>query len=406
MEKPTTTGQILNQADFGGKKVVTFGGANIERAYTLGPGEFQADAKFSKEPRDLLAGGSAVNHTSRLLAMGVDVYPVLPVVHPSLDHTTGIIRQSLNDAAASGKARILCEDEDLFVSKCGLTNSFSTIVCQGSQRAILNEFSMKLIGAFPVHCKTHRGKFGARKEAGVPDVVMVGHIHADRKDTAEQRRLSNNKEIGQEGRITEEILTHRSFQKSKKYVNFGASQYSLGKDRWEEVIKNHVDMFQLDIHEIRRFCRGGGRRPWPVKKILKWFRSRCTVIITFERFGAVGQLEGSSQAVVAWPIELREIKDTTGAGDAMGAGIVASNLATPFDDNEDSLRVQNEKFRQALEFGRLCGAYACTTSGGSADCPTRKRLLEFEKNHTAYRGEAHGITEHDLWLLDMAFSHG
>ena len=97
--------------------------------------------------------------------------------------------------------------------------------------------------------------------------------------------------------------------------------------------------------------------------------------ITMERMGAVARLKGSDSVIVLWPYDLGsdEVQDTTGAGDAFMAGVMAQAQKTPLAD-DDALR-------QILENGRLWGAYACTTLGGANSCPTSKELDDFRNGH-------------------------
>ena len=141
-----------------------------------------------------------------------------------------------------------------------------------------------------------------------------------------------------------------------------------------QLVGNEVDVFQLDIGEVRRFCADAELADLSLESILGWFRERCTVVVTLERFGAIGQLVGHAEPIAAWPLLIDEVADSTGAGDALGAGIAASMLVGPFGDESDAAEERLEEFAAALAFGRACGAYACTTIGGASDCPDLEQL--------------------------------
>ena len=189
-----------------------------------------------------------------------------------------------------------------------------------------------------------------------------------------------------------------------KVVNFGSAQFKLGTKRWSRVLRDYVDVFQLDIGEIRRFCRDADLPDGSLASILGWFRERCTVVVSLERFGAIGQLAGRDRPVAAWPYLLENVADSTGAGDAMGAGLVASLALEGFrlDGNDEP----ESPFAMALSAGRACAAYACTTIGGAADCPDLDRLIAFERKGRLPdrgRGLQSGLSEQELFLIDRAF---
>lgn len=376
--------------ELAGLRVATIGGANVEHGYSL-PGEFEADAKYSVPPQPRQAGGSAVNHACRLLALGVGVHPVLPLA--KADPLSSVIVEALESAGRTGGAAF--EARDLFVRGRGLVTPYSTIIRQGASRAVLNEFSPDLMAAFPAHVERHVKRLA--RPGGRPDVVVVGHVHADRERSARN-------EVGFAGEITEGVLSAPELSGIPKVVNFGSAQFKLGAKRWEKVLRDHVDVFQLDIGEVRRFCRDADLPDGSLVSILGWFRERCTVVVSLERFGAIGQLVGSDRPVAAWPYLIDEVADSTGAGDAMGAGIVASLALDGF--RLDSDEETDSPLALALAAGRACAAHACTTVGGAADCPGLDRLVAFEKNGRlpdGGQGIQTGLSEQELFLIDRAF---
>ncbi len=370
--------------------MVTVGGANVEHGYTL-PGEFEADAKYSIAPQPRLAGGSSINHACRLLALGVDVHPILPLA--KADPVSDVIVGALEEAARTGGAAF--ESRDLSIRGAGLVTPYTTIIRQGASRAVLNEFSSDLMEAFPDHVERHLARIAARRKA--PDAVVIGHIHADRK-------RKSRSDVGHAGAITERILTDPALRDVPKVVNFGSAQFKQGTKRWEKLLRDRVDVFQLDIGEVRRFCRDADLPDASLASILAWFRDRCTVVVSLERFGAIGQRVGSDRPVAAWPFLIDDVADSTGAGDAMGAGIAASLAPDGFRVDPDD--PQDERFSTALAFGRACAAHACTTIGGAAECPGLDALVAFEKKGRLPgddRGIQRDLSEQELFLIDRAF---
>ena len=375
-----------------GARVVVAGGASVEHGYVL-PGTLQVDAKYTSEPQPRLAGGSSVNHACRLLAMGVAVDPILPLA--AADPMSTVVMQALDDAARTGRATL--RREDLAIPGTDLRTPFSTIIRQGASRTVLNEFSAILMRAYSEHVDRRVAALGSAEER--PGTLLVGHVHADREPTPESA-------IGFAGGITEGLLTDDAFAGCRKFVNFGRTQYAQGTKRWDRILRDHVDVFQLDLGETRRFCRDAGLADGSLHSILGWFRDRCTVVVTLERFGAIGQLEGSATPVAAWPYVIDDIVDTTGAGDALGAGLVVGSAVASFLDPAVDDATRLERFQSALGFGRVCGAYACTTLGGAIDCPSLEALARFERDrrpHARDRGPLHAVNDHDLFLIDRAF---
>ena len=163
--------------------------------------------------------------------------------------------------------------------------------------------------------------------------------------------------------------------KSLIYANLGNSQLQLGYEFWEHSFR-HIDILQLNIAEAKQFFT---RADEPSKALLDildlLLKNRITAVITIERFGAIGIHKDNTNALVlAWPlIEINDIIDTTGAGDAFAAGMV-SRLA-------GNTKVGFQDFLEAMERASFWSAYACTTLGGSGNCPGKRELEEF------YRGD-------------------
>lgn len=370
--------------------VVTVGGANIEHGYSL-PGELEPDAKYSVEPEPRLAGGSSVNHACRLLAMGVNVHPILPLAKD--DPQSAVIVDALDAAAKTGGARFA--EQDLALGDAGLLTPYTTIIRQRGSRAVLNEFASTLMQAFPAHVERHLARLGSAADR--PDAVLVGHIHADRVPRERE-------DVGFAGEISERILGAEELRGVPKVVNFGAAQWRQGAPRWDRVLRDHVDVFQLDIGEVRRFCEAASLPDLSLASILDWFRDRCTVVVSLERFGAIGQLAGSARPIAAWPYLIDPVVDSTGAGDAMVAGISASLAVDGFE--RGAAATDEAAFADALAVGRACAAHACTTVGGAVACPGLDALVAFEKEGRVAGGDRGVLTDladQELFLIDRAF---
>ncbi|HPG28401.1 MAG TPA: carbohydrate kinase family protein, partial [Myxococcota bacterium] len=320
-------------------RVLTIGGANVEHSYRL-PGPLRPDAKYSTEPQPRLAGGSSVNHACRLLALGVPVHPVLPIA--KADPMSRLVLEALDAAAETGG--VSYTRRDLTIRGPALSTPFTTILRDGASRASLNEFSPELMRRYGEHVESHLRAIQESPRRR-PDVVMLGHVHAD-------RRPPGRGAPGFSGELSERILTAPELASARKIVNFGSAQYALGTKRWERILRDEVDVFQLDIGEVRRFCADAELADLSLESILGWFRERCTVVVTLERFGAIGQLVGHAEPIAAWPLLIDEVADSTGAGDALGAGIAASMLVGPFGDESDAAEERLEEFAAALAFGR------------------------------------------------------
>ncbi len=364
--------------------VLAVGGANVERMITIAPESFAPGRKHSVPPAEITPGGSAVNHACRLLSWGQSVRLVAPLCR---DAGGKILADSLHAAAKKGGSR-LHGSGNLYLESDEGSTPHTTLLSIGAERTFLTEHPPVLFDRFAEHLeKTLEEKF-----APPPRAVMIGHIHADR-DAAP----------GKSGALTERLLDQAADWQSPVFANPGSSQFRLGPEWWAPRL-DRVSCFQLQIEEMRELCRelwNGASAPLPV--ILDWFAPHCTVIVTLERMGAVGRLRGSNSTVIAWPYGLApgEIIDTTGAGDAFGAGVVASMVHRPLNDDA--------ALEAALALGSVFASYSCTTRGGASDCPGKDDLDLFVEEHApvqkmqvAEGDDAEGV----LRLIDQIFPAG
>lgn len=361
--------------------VLAVGGANVERMLMVSPGSFTPGRKHSIPPAELTPGGSAVNHACRLLAAGVSVRLAAPVCR---DAGGRLLADALRAAAAKGGSRLRGADS-LWLEGEGPGTPHTTLLSIGHERTFFTEHPPALFTLL----ERHLDAVLRAAAADPPAAVMIGHLHADRGEAP-----------GKHGGLTERVLDACAEMDCPVFANPGSSQFRLGPDWWASRL-GRVACFQLQITEMRELCRdlwNGASPPLPV--ILDWFTPHCTVVVTLERMGAVARLKGSDKTVIAWPYGLApgEIVDTTGAGDAFGAGVVASMIRRPLDDDA--------ALGEALHWGSLFASYSCTTRGGARDCPTRAELEHFNEAHRVVRAmqtvegdEAEGL----LRLIDQIF---
>ncbi|MEM7203047.1 MAG: carbohydrate kinase family protein [Planctomycetota bacterium] len=345
--------------------VVTVGGATAERVLVVDPGQYRPGGKHTLKPQRTMAGGSAINQACRLLATGTPVDPVVPM---SDDQSGAVVLQTLRDAALRGRAS--APWDDVFVPGNGLTTPFTTITSIGVERTIYTEFSDALFDPFEAHLRARAASWDPSRVGA----VLVGHVHADRAALP-----------GRGGALTKEIVRAAGAAGIPVFVNPGSSQYRLGVEAFADELGD-LACLQLDLDEMRQFVGEPGSVPLPLAAMLAWFRERCTVIVTMERMGAVGQRKGSSQIVLTWPYEI-DVVDTTGAGDAFAAGVVEALMRRPLDDDA--------ALAAAMDRGGLFAAHACLTPGGADQCPTAAEL-------EAFRGRRQRMLDTEVTTIDQA----
>ena len=344
--------------------ILVVGSGNAENILTL-KGDIVLGNKHSVEIHELL-GGSGVNFSLRLLSAGIGVLPILTIGNDRLGED---IRQQLCAIAAQNKVQPVVTEflnsahtQRFFDPR--ITTPSSTVIVNGTRRTI---FSQRVNGIehFIDHLKQRIRDVETLLE-GYPSAVMIGHLHSDGLD-------SNPKD---HGRCTKAIID--AFQgKSLIYANLGNSQLQLGYEFWEHSFQ-HIDILQLNIAEAKQFFTRANEPRKALLDILEMLlANRMTAVITIERFGAIGIHKDNTKALVlAWPlIEINDIIDTTGAGDAFAAGMV-SRLA-------GDTKFSFQDFLEAMERASFWSAYACTTLGGSGNCPDKRELEQFYQENSA-----------------------
>ena len=372
--------------------ILVTGSGNAETILTL-EGEIVLGNKHSVEVHELL-GGSGVNFSLRLLSAGIGVLPILTVGHDRLGEH---IRQELHAVAvrnnvANEVIEFLESDYPERFFDPRITTPSSTVIVNGTRRTIFSQ-KVKGIENFIKHLKK-RLQYVETLLEGSPSAIMIGHLRCD-------GFASDSKDPG---RCTKVIID--AFQgKSLIYANFGNSQLQLGYAFWKQSFRN-IDILQLNLAEAKKFftrARDSGKSLLDIIDLL--LENRITAVITLERFGAIGIHKDNKNALVlAWPlIEINDIIDTTGAGDAFAAGMV-SQLA-------GNIKVSFHDFLEAMKRASIWSAYACTTLGGSGKCPSKRELEEFYQRYSAIGKKTvetrdKASAEEFLKLIDVIITRG
>lgn len=316
-------------------------------------GDVQLGEKHITQRYELM-GGSGLNYTLRLSCTGHIVMPILSIGKDFLGHKIQReISKTLNDNQLFQFIEFI-ETEDFLCEN--LTTPQSTIVVSKDKRTIFTE-SMQGVENFKDFTLSRIKDLHNNQTAF--KAVMIGHIYADNPGL----------NASGPGEITKAIID--SFAgRTLIFANFGESQLCLGDVFWKEYLKK-IDIFQLSLSEVRKFF-SHDKKISSLTDIIIWFRQNCiTAVITLDKFGAIATFkDGRDGVILSWPYELEDIVDSTGAGDAFGAGLVSMLYKKP--------TVEFDDFLSAIKRARVWAAYACTTIGGAKDCPNNVALQNFE----------------------------
>ncbi|MCD6296609.1 MAG: TIR domain-containing protein [Deltaproteobacteria bacterium] len=374
--------------------ILSIGASNGEYVLKLSS-ELKLDQKHIVESHSLF-GGSGVNYALRLI--NVDV-PVIPILSIGADDLGRDIRRELYEAAVSTThtSNVVLDfirSERFFVPEARTQRS--TIIVSGLMRTIFTEKAERT-GDFLTHLKSRVNDLGMEFLDTIK-VVLIGHIHADRK----------NADRSQPGECTKYII-QKFVGKSFIYANFGNSQIELGYKFWEEYLSS-LTVLQLNLNEMRALFRKDGQDKSLID-IVDWLNNKkITTVITLDKLGAVCTYgDGREGLILALPFKLRKVVDTTGAGDAFGAAIMAHLYRKAIGRNGKGSGFSFGELLEAVKEARFWAAYACGYFGGSANCPTKTQLTKFMKN---MEGEVPLVEVTDkhgartvLYLLDRAYSH-
>jgi sugar/nucleoside kinase (ribokinase family) len=346
--------------------IITVGSGNVE--YILQHnGEVELGKKHVISSHELI-GGSCVNYSLRLLNVGTRIFPV-PLI--GKDPNGRKIRDEFL-AAATGKGygaaeKQFIKSDDFFIP--GVRTPKATVLVHQEKRTI---FSEAFFGdqATENHIQKRFDRLN-KMLSGHSGSVMIGHITLD----ADTHRP---------GLITKMAID--SFHdKFLIFANFGNSQLQHGIGFWQEEIE-HIDLLQLNVEEIKKMFRQADQLK-SLYEIITWLQHHSiTSVITLSKFGAIGTYKnGKDGIVLAWPLDIGDIVDPTGAGDAFAAGMVASL--------QGQKRFTFQNFLSAIAQGRLWASYACTTIGACSSCPDKKTLDDYCRNNACLSDRHLEITE-------------
>jgi len=346
--------------------IITVGSGNVE--YILHHnGEVELGKKHVINAHELI-GGSCVNYSLRLLNVGTHVFPV-PLV--GKDPNGRKIRNEVLKAAIqkghTAAEKQFIESDDFFIP--GVRTPKSTILIHQQRRTIFSE-------AFMGSQETEhhiQNRFNRLNQilSGRHGSAMIGHITLD-ADTHGK------------GLITRMAID--SFHdKFLIFANFGNSQLQHGIGFWQEDLK-HIDLLQLNVEEFKKMFRQANQFK-SLYEIVTWLQHHSiTSVITLSKFGAIGTYKSGKEGIVlAWPLDIGDIVDPTGAGDAFASGMVASL--------QGKKEFTFQHFLAAIAQGRLWASYACTTIGACSRCPDRNTLDDYCRNNACLSDRRLEITE-------------
>jgi sugar/nucleoside kinase (ribokinase family) len=222
-----------------------------------------------------------------------------------------------------------------------------------------------------------------------PGAVLIGHLNCDGPSFS----------TSSPGECTKTII-EKYYGRCPIFVNFGNSQLELGYDFWKDVLPR-VSMMQFNLSEARQFFTEAARDTSLEALVDFLMKEGMTSVITIDRFGAIGSYkDGRNGIILAWPlIDMEQICDPTGAGDAFAAGMVSQS--------KSRIDFTFQEFHASIEVGRTWAAFACTTLGGSSGTPDQIALNRFleKRNSNAWRPiEIHSRSsaEQIMRLIDTA----
>ncbi|MBC2696329.1 MAG: carbohydrate kinase family protein [Desulfobacteraceae bacterium] len=347
----------------GTSPIITIGSGNVEHILKY-DGEIRIGRKHIVTSYELF-GGSCINYFLRLITAGIDVFPI-PFIgkdqhgHDIRKHLVKIgLERDLNEKAL----QFISSKDFLFPN---VQTPKAIIVVHQGQRTIFSQ-GLPIKKNIEEHFQ-NRLDFLCNLASNDTGSVMIGHISVDG-------------DIHKPGVISKKTI-NTYFNKFFLFANFGNSQIKHGVDFWIKDL-SHIDLFQLNLEEIKRFFNQSGRNS-SLNEIIKFLRERSiTAVITINRFGAIGTYkDGSDGIVLAWPLKIKQIIDPTGAGDAFASGMISSLNGNKYFTFKD--------FLSAIVEGRDWASYACTTIGASGNCPDKKTLDTFRKK---YSNASHKLIE-------------
>ncbi len=369
--------------------ILTVGSGTVEHLLQPHAGDIELGNKHTAD-FSLFYGGSGLNYAMRLLSAGYETLPILAI---GKDEHGLTIQSALLAKIEKGKTlgrsqRFLGEKGHPAFFDPEIKTSSTVIIVQGAQRTIFTQ-SLQNGRHFIHHLKQRVGD-ALKVLDGYPTAVMIGHIHSDVIE-----------ENGHPAESTKHIID--TFKgKSLLFANFGNTQIALGLDFWKPDLP-HIDLFQLNLEEAKRFFADKKKNATLVDVVEKIRSLKMTAVITLDKFGAIGiHRDKKDSIVLAWPLVGGEdIVDSTGAGDAFGAGLVSSVC------NEAVLDFNT--FHNAIEVARAWSALACQSMGGCSDCPDRVAIEKYIRKIAGGENRPVEIKDQNyaseiMSLIDIAFS--
>ncbi len=377
----------------------------------IGSGVGEKVLRFDAEPRlgrkqtiaehKELPGGSGVSYTFRLGHAGYNILPVLSIGH---DWAGRSIQKEIAQLAKNKQIAEFVKSDDFCCDE--LSTPESIVIVAGNSRTILTG---KLTGF---------GQFGEFVQKRIEQLdnldqldikaVMIGHIYADGTD------LSS----GRQGQITMRIVDRYAEQNAIIFTNFGRSQFNLGNKFWQRTLKK-LTVFQLALDEVREFF-SQDKSIKSLRDMISWFQdNEVTAIITMDKVGAIATLKGGKHGVIfARPYDLGErLVDSTGSGDAFGAGLVSYFVDKIIEFEKGKGRICKRdldrivtigNFEDAIERARHWAAYCCTTLGAANGCPDQEMLEKFrdelgeQASTLVKRGDVNDFDD-IMWFIDKTY---
>ena len=344
-----------------------------------GNGEYLLELlhKFERGQKHLvksqrLIGGGGLNYTLRLLNMG---YPVLPILPLGQDELGKKIQQELRQESQKffpdSVVTQYLNSPDFLSSR--ITSLLSTIIIDEEGRSIFTE-QPQGSSEFLTHI---RQIIEVNLFSIIPEIkgLVIGDIHADNYQLYPERA----------GKCTSYLLNYFD-NKVFIYANLGKSQINLGYDYWQKLLPK-ISLLQLNIKELQILFES---KPKSLINMLETLRDdQINAVITLDKFGSIGLYwREPTKIIFAKPLPVKQVRDTTGAGDAFGAGIV-SQLYQKLDFTWSD-------FFRAIAQARVWAAYACTQLGGGANCPNPEQLQRFQEETIGENSLEMGMEIHTL----------
>ena len=332
--------------------ILVVGGGNGEYILEL-DGDLEIGQKNLARSRSLIGGGG-INQTLRLLKAGYSPLPILPLGHDLLGQK--IHHELLQEYQLSslGKQVLDYISNDNFLVR-DLKTRLSTIVIHQQDRTIFTEKTTGLEHFYP-----HLVNRLQELDEAVGDslkAIAIGDISAD--------AFSG-------GQCTQYLL-ERFSRRCLIFANPGKGQLGLAPSFWQEYL-NRINILQLNILEVKYLFTHIYNVPHPsLFQLLDWlYQGPMNTVITCDHYGVLGIYPKEPEKIIfAPPINLTQTIDTTGAGDAFGAGLVSRLYRSGFSFLD---------FYGAIDEARVWAAYACCYVGGSADCPNPQQLKDFKNS--------------------------